>query len=455
MRCITRTLAADHVTPVRAYAALRAHAAGTSSFLLESVVPGERWGRYSIVGYRPRHESNHAGSDDALASLGAEMLQVPEVDGLAARFSQALIGYIAFDAVHLAHKVPAWPEQGDLVRTMRDCTVIVFDNLRQTLTIAGRSEDDVEQCASDMAHGPELRPMTPPDPAAAPADLEISMDDFVYGQKVERAKEYIRAGDAFQIVLARTFTTPQNGADLFDVYRALRVLSPSPYLYFLDFAGSSTAEPLSVAGASPETMVRVEGNTMTLRPIAGTRPRGKSAEEDAALATELLADPKERAEHVMLIDLARNDLGRVCSPGTIGLTANMEVERYSHVMHIVSSVRGQIRPDRDAAALLRATFPAGTVSGAPKVRAMQIISELEGRRRGGYAGAVGYLGFGGDMDTCIAIRTVVMRDGVAYLQAGAGVVADSDPAAEYEECMNKVAALGVAIDQAETGTYGR
>jgi anthranilate synthase component 1 len=236
----------------------------------------------------------------------------------------------------------------------------------------------------------------------------------------------------------------------FAIYRALRAVNPSPYMFLLDLGGHQ------LVGSSPETHVRLDlDGTCELRPIAGTRRRGAGRDQDDALAAELLASEKDRAEHVMLVDLARNDLGRVCQPGTVRVARSMQVERYSHVMHIVSNVYGQIRPDRDAAALLRATFPAGTLSGAPKVRAMQIISELEGRRRGVYGGAIGYLGFGGDMDTCIAIRTIAMRGGVAHLQAGAGIVADSDPADEHQECLNKLAALGAAIDQAETGVYGR
>jgi anthranilate synthase component I len=267
-------------------------------------------------------------------------------------------------------------------------------------------------------------------------------------EAVECAREHIAAGDAFQIVLSQRVRR-HTEASPFAIYRALRAINPSPYMFLLD------SGEFQLVGSSPETHVRLDmDGTCELRPIAGTRPRGQGRAADDALAAELLASDKDRAEHVMLVDLARNDLGRVCLPGSVRVEGYMDVERYSHVMHIVSRVQGQIRPDRDASALLRATFPAGTLSGAPKVRAMQIISELEGRRRGGYGGAVGYLGFGGDMDTCIAIRTVVMRDGVAYLQAGSGIVADSDPAAEREECMNKVAALGAAIDQAETGVYG-
>jgi anthranilate synthase component 1 len=448
MQIVSKTLAADHVTPVRAYAALRAQSPSTSSFLLESVVPGERWGRYSILGYRAREEARHGSGSDALALLGEQMSRVPAVEGLAGRFSQALIGYIAFDAVHLGHRVAAWPDEGDLVRTMRDATVVVFDNLRQTLTIAGRTRDDVDRCAWEMTHGPELAPLSPPDPSAAPEVLQVSMDDAGYGARVERAKEYIRAGDAFQIVLARAFTSPQGSADPFDVYRALRVLSPSPYLYYLEFGETDDAEPLSIAGASPETMMRVEAGRMTLRPIAGTRPRSANPDEDAALAAELLADPKERAEHVMLIDLARNDLGRVCRAGSIQLTARMEIERYSHVMHIVSEAVGDVRPDAAPVDLVRAAFPAGTLSGAPKVRATQIIRELETRSRGVYGGAIGWMA-GRELDLAIAIRTVVARRGQLEVTAGAGIVEGSVPELEAEETRNKARAALAAIRAAQ------
>jgi anthranilate synthase component 1 len=292
-------------------------------------------------------------------------------------------------------------------------------------------------------------------PAAAPADPVAAGEVHVettrerYMAAVDQSREHIAAGDAFQIVPSQRIRR-ETAASPFAIYRALRAVNPSPYMFLLDNGDHQ------LVGSSPETHVRLDvDGTCELRPIAGTRPRGASREQDDALAEQLLLSEKDRAEHVMLVDLARNDLSRVCTPGTVRVVRSMQVERYSHVMHIVSNVHGQLREDADAAALLRATFPAGTLSGAPKVRAMQIISELEGRRRGVYGGAVGYLGFGGDMDTCIAIRTIAMRDGTAYLQAGAGIVADSDPAEEHQECVNKLAALGAAIDQAETGVYGR
>jgi anthranilate synthase component 1 len=310
-----------------------------------------------------------------------------------------------------------------------------------------------------MAHGPTLQPLPAPDPKAEPDAVHVSMDDATFMRNVARAKEYIAAGDAFQVVLARRFVSPMGSAEPLDVYRALRVLSPSPYLFFINFAESLVAPPLTIAGASPETLVRLQGGQMTLRPIAGTRPRGATPDEDRRLAAELLDDPKERAEHVMLIDLARNDVGRVCTPGSVKLTANMVVERFSHVMHIVSEVVGTPRPDVTAGDVIRSSFPAGTLSGAPKVRAMQIIRELEPDARGIYGGAVGYMmprgAASGDLDLAIAIRTVVCRDGQFEVTAGAGIVEASVPASEALETRNKARAGLAAIRAAHDAAVAR
>jgi anthranilate synthase component 1 len=463
---VTRTFAADHVTPVRAYAALRSHAPERSSFLFESVHPGERWGRYSIIGYRVQTESLYPVGRDALTALAADIaaLEQPkavarspfaDTENLAARLTRALVGYVAYDAVNQAHHIPPWGGTDTLARVMRDATIVVFDNLHQTLTIAGASNDEVRRCEWELTHGPELSALLAPDPQAAPGAVDVSVDDAAYMARVTRAKEYIAAGDAFQVVLARTFTSPLSGADPFDVYRALRVLSPSPYLYFLDFAGTDRAAACTIAGASPETMVRLANGKMTLRPIAGTRRRGGTEAEDAALAAELLADPKERAEHVMLIDLARNDVGRVSVPGSVELTANMVVERYSHVMHIVSEVTGTPRVDVTSGDVVRAAFPAGTLSGAPKVRAMQIIRELEGDARGVYGGAVGYVMPDGSLDFAIAIRTVVVRGGRFEVTAGAGIVEGSVPELEAQETRSKAQAALAAIRSAQDAALQR
>ncbi len=278
-----------------------------------------------------------------------------------------------------------------------------------------------------------------------PAEMQSNMTREQYMQAVVQAKEYIVAGDIFQLALSQRLSRETYAAP-FDVYRALRRLNPSPYMFYFDFGTLAGDEPLQPIGASPEVHVRFENGTAALRPIAGTRPRGASIEEDALLAEELITDPKERAEHVMLIDLARNDLGRVCEYGSVHVPDLMQIERYSHVMHIVSQAEGHLRPEMDAFSLMKATFPAGTVSGAPKIRAMQIIDKLEGQPRGTYAGAVGYFGADGTMDTCIAIRTLVMQGTTISVQAGAGIVADSDPASEYQETINKARALAQAVD---------
>ncbi len=458
---VTRTLAADHITPVRAYAALRSHAPGSSSFLLESVHPGERWGRYSILGNRAVSETTFPPGQDALTALALtlEGREVPtpaspsrtfaDTEALAARLTGAQVGYIAYDAVNEAHGIAPWPGTQSLARVMREANIVVFDNLRQTVTIAGATEAAVERCAWEMTHGPELSPLLAPDPRGTPEEVSVNVDDPAFMDRVLRAKEYILAGDVFQVVLARTFKSPQRGADPFDVYRALRVLSPSPYLYYLEFADTPEAPGLTIAGASPETLVRLQNGTMTLRPIAGTRRRGASDEEDRALAAELLDDPKERAEHVMLIDLARNDVGRVSQPGSVELTANMIVERYSHVMHIVSEVTGKPRADVSPGDVVRAAFPAGTLSGAPKVRATQIIREMETDARGVYGGAVGYAMPDGTFDFAIAIRTVVARNGSFEVTAGAGIVEGSVPASEAQETRNKAQAALAAIRSAQ------
>jgi anthranilate synthase component I len=435
-----RTLPADLLTPVGAYLLLR-EALGAPAFLLESVERGEQVGRYSFLGAGLR-------STDALDEAAAFGATQPGPMGDQPLFLGGAVGHIAYDWVAGLEPVPLpepHPDDAGLpvMRFMLADAVVAFDHVRRNVSLIGRHED-VERLAGALSQPPAAR-AAPPLPTGE-SHRETGRDDYMAA--VSRAKEHIAAGDAFQIVLSQRVRR-HTDASAFAIYRALRAVNPSPYMFLLDHGD------FQLVGSSPETHVRLAPDrTSELRPIAGTRPRGPDHAADEALAAELLASEKERAEHVMLVDLARNDLGRVCRPGSVRVEQSMEVERYSHVMHIVSRVLGDLRDDRDASALLRATFPAGTLSGAPKVRAMQIISELEGRRRGAYGGAVGYLGFGGDMDTCIAIRTVVMRDGVAYLQGGAGIVADSEPEAEYEECMNKVAALGTAIDQAETGVYG-
>jgi len=465
------TFVADTMTPVRAYAALRRAAGEEASFLLESVVGGERWGRYSILGYRPKHEATlqasgywvgarglpHgmrpvAGARDALdaaRSLFSPVAPDGPAAHPAARFASAYVGYIAWDLVHLIDKVPGWGTRvtSPLARFFGGATIVVFDSLSHTVTIAADDAEDVERARAHLDRPPPPEPIALPDPTRLPRDVDVDVDDARYEAMVRRAQEYIAAGDAFQIVLARRFSVPRAGRDPFDVYRAMRVLNPSPYMYFLDLPpGPGERTRTQIAGASPETLVRLEGRTMTLCPIAGTRRRGTTPEEDAALARELLNNPKERAEHVMLIDLGRNDVGRIAETGSVRVVRQMEIERYSHVMHIVSEVAGRVPQGTPPLEVLRAAFPAGTLSGAPKVRAMQIIRELETGPRGIYGGAIGYVTQSGDLDFAIAIRTAVCADDRFFVSAGAGIVEASDPASEAEETRNKASGVLCAIE---------
>ncbi len=492
MKIATRTLVADALTPVRAYAALRDADPEGASFLLESVVGGERWGRYSILGYRPRYEAIldrkgwklHPRSGDPrgehlpaspAAPSPSEMQRGDPLTwanplfknaaalgdaSVAARFVSSHVGYLAWDIVHVIDKVPpgsdaTWQKHFvPLARFLGGATVVVFDALAQTVTIAAQDDADVQRAFADLQRSPPLGDILVPERTRIPAGVTTDLDDDAYKERVLQAKEYIAAGDAFQIVLARTFSVPRGRRDPFDVYRAMRLVNPSPYMYFLDLpAAEPGGERLAIAGASPETMVRLEDGAMTVRPLAGTRPRGKTPAEDAALEAELLADPKERAEHVMLIDLGRNDVGRVARIGSVQLLRRMEIERYSHVMHIVSEVRGQIPPETSPLEVARAAFPAGTLSGAPKVRAMQIIRELEARPRGVYGGAIGYVGASGDLDLAIAIRTLVCKGDTFEVTAGAGVVEASDPQSEADETRNKargvLCAIAAAPERAE------
>lgn len=489
---VSRTIVADTMTPVSAYAALRAADPDGASFLLESVASGERWGRYSILGYRPRYEllldrqgwSVFPGSGaregeplpalppfderDPLASIAsilrperqsarqdarASSADVASLGATVERFAAAHVGYLAWDVVHAIDKVPpgnsaTWDAHFvPLARFLGGSTVVVFDSLTQTVTISARTEEDVARALADLSRRPTLRAIEPPDRTRLPADVTTDLEDDAFEERVRRAQEYIAAGDAFQVVLARTFSVPRRARDAFDVYRAMRLLNPSTYMYFLDLPARAAADSrLRIAGASPETMVRLERGKMTVRPLAGTRRRGASEEEDRDLERELLADEKERAEHVMLIDLGRNDVGRVARVGSVELVRNMEIERYSHVMHIVSEVRGEVDPGVPPLDVVHAAFPAGTLSGAPKIRAMQIIRELEARPRGIYGGAIGYISESGDLDLAIAIRTMIEKGDTFEVTAGAGVVDASDPRAEANETRAKARAVLCAIE---------
>ncbi|MBL8605993.1 MAG: anthranilate synthase component I family protein [Myxococcales bacterium] len=469
----SRTYVADALTPVSAYARLRAADPDGASLLFESVVGGERWGRYSILAYRPGYEAilgrrgwhvrgPRAPSFDLGADAGRDPLQVAAplfrtAPGAAEaplplRLAASHFGFFAWDLVHLVDKVPPGdPRTWDaheiaLAHFLGSPVVVVFDSLAQTYTIAAASEAELARCEADLAREAPLGPVAIPDRGRIDDDVRVDTSDADYHAMVRRAQEYIAAGDAFQVVLARTFSVPRAGRDPFDVYRALRLLNPSPYMYFLDMPPVAPGQPRTqIAGASPETMVRLEGGRMTVRPIAGTRPRGRTEAEDRALEAELLADPKERAEHVMLIDLGRNDVGRVAKTGSVELVRRMEIDRFSHVMHIVSEVSGQVPAATPRLDVVRAAFPAGTLSGAPKVRAMQIIRELEARPRNVYGGAVGYVSPNGDLDFAIAIRTAVCKGDVIEVTAGAGVVEASDPRAEADETRNKARGVLCAV----------
>ncbi len=477
---VYREFAADLETPVSVYLKLMDEF-GTS-FLLESVEGGEQVGRYSFVGVNPKdvislkgNVVTHMTEDDETSrelADGEDILHVVKahMDGFTAadwpglpRLSGGAVGYLGYDVVRFFERLPetAVPvlDLPDAVFMMAD-TLVVFDHARHRLMILAnaRVNGDVEAAYVEAIQMIErvserlLRPL-PAIPqkrwglkTKGNGSFASNKTQEVYEQMVKDAKEYIAAGDIFQVVLSQRFSR-QTNAHPFAIYRALRMLNPSPYMFYFDFGPFD----MQVIGASPEIHVRLEDGVATVRPIAGTRPRGKTPAEDLALEEELLADPKERAEHVMLVDLGRNDIGRVSEYGSVKVSDLMTIERYSHVMHIVSHVTGQMNEDMDAFDLMRATFPAGTVSGAPKVRAMEIIEELEGERRGLYAGAVGYFSFDGSMDTCITIRTMVMQEDTLYVQAGAGIVADSDPTSEFNECANKARALLVAVDKAEQG----
>jgi len=372
------------------------------------------------------------------------------------RFIGGLVGYLGYESVRffeptLKPRMTRGATVTDGIYLLAD-TVIAFDHARRSLSLIANVLDGDIESANRKLDEIESR-INQPLPPIEHRDVQTSktrsnMTQGKYEDMVRDAKEHIVAGDIFQVVLSQRFSRETN-VEPFDVYRAVRRLNPSPYMFFFDF-GLVDGEPLFIVGSSPEMFVRLEGRTASLRPIAGTRPRGADADADAALAQELLADPKECAEHVMLVDLGRNDLGRVCEYGTVKVSDFFTIEKYSHVMHIVSHIEGKLRPELTAFDLVRAAFPAGTVSGAPKVRALEIISELEPDARGAYAGMVGYFGFDGAMDTCLAIRTMIGRGNTFTVQAGAGIVADSNPTTEYQETVNKASAMLKAIDVAET-----
>jgi len=477
---VYRQLIGDTLTPVSAFCKVQE---GDWAFLFESVVGGERVGRYSFLGAGPFLQFQAFGRRIELRSSAGpstkplvqeldhpdplrwleEMLaeyRAPAVAGLP-RFCGGAVGYAGYDAVRYVENLPHPPPDDrhlpDLCFGFYD-RMVIFDHLNKTVAAVAHAHVDpndpvqsyreacarVDRLVERLQQGVADLQLTDIAPIGETRlAYRSNFEPAAFEDAVRKCKEYIKAGDIFQVVLSQRLET-ETRARPFDIYRTLRVVNPSPFLLYLK------AGPLCLVGSSPEIMVRVEGEHVTIRPLAGTRPRGRTEEEDKRLAAELVADPKERAEHIMLVDLGRNDIGRIADYGSVQLSDVMTVERYSHVMHLCSTVTGRLQPGKNAFDALRACLPAGTLSGAPKVRAMQIIDELEPQRRGPYGGAVGYIDFSGNMDTCIALRTLVLKGQTAYLQAGAGIVADSIPEKEREETLNKARGLLRALEMAET-----
>lgn len=473
---VAREVLADLDTPLSTYLKL---ADGPYSYLFESVQGGEKWGRYSIIGLPCRTAIRVRGhlvellqdgiviesqeTDDPLGNIEnfQSAYKVAELDELP-RFNGGLVGYFGYDTIRYIEPKLARCDKPDALNTpdillMVSDEIVVFDNLRGKLFMIvhadpeipnalAKAEQRLDQLGEMLSHAAPRH--------MQPGATQVKEEDFISGftqegfeSAVQRCKDYIVEGDVMQVVLSQRMSIPVTSRPL-DIYRALRSLNPSPYMFYLDLGD------FHIVGSSPEILTRLEDGVVTVRPIAGTRPRGASESEDHALERDLLSDPKELAEHLMLIDLGRNDVGRIAKTGTVELTEKMLIERYSHVMHIVSNVTGVLKDGMSAMDVLRATFPAGTVSGAPKIRAMQIIDELEPVKRGVYAGAVGYLAWNGNMDTAIAIRTAVIKDGVLHIQAGAGIVYDSVPRNEWNETMNKGRAIFRAVSLAEQGLDG-
>jgi anthranilate synthase component 1 len=471
---VMRETLADLDTPVSTYLKL---AAKPYTYLFESVQGGDKWGRYSIIGLPCKRIYRFIGHQMTVEHNG-EIIETVQVDQplnkvreLQERYKVAeyaglpemvggLVGYFGYEIVGYIEPRLAFDYRPDDIGTpdvmlMVSEDVLVFDNLSGRIfmvTLADlsdehayqKSQSHLDACVAGLASSFSAPRLESTREATTESDYQLHFSQLDFETAVERCREYIREGDIMQVVLSQRLTTQYAGRSI-DLYRALRTINPSPYMYFLNMGG------FEIVGSSPEILVRLQDDTVTVRPIAGTRKRGDTPERDVQLETELLSDEKELAEHLMLIDLGRNDVGRIATTGSVELTEKMLVERYSHVMHIVSNVEGNIKPKLDAIDVLKATFPAGTVSGAPKIRAMEIIHELEPIKRGIYSGAIGYLGWNGNMDTAIAIRTAVIKDGIVNVQAGAGIVADSVPEYEWKETLNKARAMIKAIEMASGG----
>lgn len=476
---VSREILADTETPVSALIKFSSH---PYMFLLESVEGGEKWGRYTFIGTDPRAVFRVRGEEviitengnsralphngDPLGILREELhrFRLAPVEGLP-RFCGGAVGFMGHDMARYfeprsLNRGGAPPDDigADTSVFLITDTLLIFDNVRHTIKViscAAIEDGQDPRAVYDMATAKIDSAIStlrcPPGKKtgmvkfSADFHLKSNMEETAFKAMVEKAKEYIAGGDIIQVVLSQRFEVERDGLDPVDIYRALRFINPSPYLYFLKM------EDTCLVGSSPEVMVRLEDGVAELRPIAGTRRRGRTEQEDRKFVDELLKDPKERAEHVMLVDLGRNDLGRIARTGSVQVNQLMAVERYSHVMHLVSNIQAQLIPGKDAFDVLRASFPAGTLSGAPKIRAMQIIDELEPTGRGPYGGGVGYFSFSGNMDFCITIRTFVIRNGKVYIQAGAGIVADSDPHSEFRETLSKAEGLVQALKMAAAG----
>lgn len=454
---VYREIVADLETPVSAFLKINR---GGYSFLLESVEGGERIGRYSFIGTEPYAVLEGDGTTDPLPRIATEMKKFKIASrGTFPKFAGGAVGYLSYETITRFENLPS-PEKDPIgvpesIFMMVD-TFLIYDHVSHKIKVVSHAYlkgdiaaeyrkavgkiDRLIDCLNKPV--PAVKQMNGSTVQPESADYSSNFTRDEYKAVVEKVKQYIVAGEVIQVVPSQRMSRKTSAAP-FDIYRALRTINPSPYMFYYDF------KDFQLIGASPEILVRVEGDTVTTRPLAGTRPRGNTPARDAALEKELKNDEKERAEHIMLVDLGRNDIGRVSRPGSVEVSDLMEVERYSHVMHLVTNVRGKLKSEMTAFDALRACFPAGTVSGAPKIRAMEIIAEVEKEKRGPYAGAAGYFSFTGDMDMAISIRTMVLKDGIACTQAGGGVVYDSDPQKEYEETLNKAGALISAINQAE------
>jgi anthranilate synthase component 1 len=453
---VVRELSADALTPVAAFAALSTD--NVEAFLFESVERGENVGRYSFVGFDPRRSIRFdRNTPDPGALLNEELrpLRVYGEEKLPPFFGGA-VGFFGYGVAGWSERIPdSHPDDTGIpdARLLFFDNVVVFDHVRQRLYVVANLFTSDPHASFAEANGrldraiEKLRGATvdllPFPPEIAPTEFQPNVERAEFERMIAAAQEEIVAGEIYQIVLSQRWETEYPGAEALTLYRALRSINPSPYMFLLRMA------ECTLVGASPEMLVRVDDDVAETRPIAGTLPRGKTAEEDRKLEAALLADPKENAEHLMLVDLGRNDLGRVCRSGSVEVTKFRYIERYSHVMHLVTDVRGRLRPDRTPVNLFLSCFPAGTLTGAPKIRAMELIDRFETTRRGPYGGAVGYFGFSGNLDSCITIRTIVLARDCASVQAGAGIVYDSDPAREYEECVNKSMALRQAISLAK------